>query len=337
MGNVGNLELVPPPPTNRYFLSASGAALLSRLTSPFWTILSEFIWPRIGIRGGKQHLPRQRPQYSGRRDKANANPLVKPSRSRLQRGGSGGNFGICVYNLHQPHHPRPPLLRLNNAGDLLRRTLDTANNRALVFILAIIIIALCSKQASRNKARKKINKQKKSFLSCFKLRLLPIGWYETRLTIGQRTLRCPIGWFKSRLPIDQCKLRLPFGCIESRLPNGSCVSRLPTGCFKIKTSYVQGLLWVNANWGFLLATSNWDFLLARINGSFLLSVKSQNFLLARMKQGFLLAVSNRGFLLAQTKYAKTYTQMLSPVLQSLFFSPPLTKHVKTNQQSAKCV
>lgn len=91
-GKRGEFGTRPPPPTNRYFLSASGAALLSRLTSPFWAILSEFIWPRIGIRGGKQHLPRQRPQYSGRRDKANTNPLVKPSRSRLQRGGSGGTL-----------------------------------------------------------------------------------------------------------------------------------------------------------------------------------------------------------------------------------------------------
>lgn len=101
-GKRGEFGTRPPPPTNRYFLSASGAALLSRLTSPFWTILSEFIWPRIGIRGGKQHLPRQRPQYSGRRDKANTNPLVKPSRSRLQRGEL---WYLC---LQPPPAPPPP-------------------------------------------------------------------------------------------------------------------------------------------------------------------------------------------------------------------------------------
>lgn len=97
-----------PPPTNRYFLSASGAALLSRLTSPFWTVLSKFIWPRIRIIGGKQHLPRQRPQYSGRRDKANTNPLVKPSRSRLQRGGSGGTLVSVFTTSTSPSTPVTP-------------------------------------------------------------------------------------------------------------------------------------------------------------------------------------------------------------------------------------
>lgn len=118
-GKRGEFGTRPPPPTNRYFLSASGAALLSRLTSPFWTVLSEFIWPRIGIRGGKQHLPRQRPQYSGWRDKANTNPLVKPSRSRLQRGGSGGTLVSVFTTPSSPTTPvtPPPPLRLNKAGD----------------------------------------------------------------------------------------------------------------------------------------------------------------------------------------------------------------------------
>lgn len=109
-----------PPPTNQYFLSATGAALLSHLTSPFWTVLSEFIWPRIGIRGGKQHLPCKRPQYSGRRNKANTNPLVKPNRSRrLQRSGSRGTLVSVFTTSTSPTTPitTPPPLCLNKAWD----------------------------------------------------------------------------------------------------------------------------------------------------------------------------------------------------------------------------